>query len=893
MKNKQDNCLKLKNGSTIAIVGGGPAGSFFANFALHLASEKGIEVIVKIFDKRCFSRSGQHGCNMCAGVLSESLCKKLNKANLYLPDSKIQNYIEGYYFLTQDCGLQLYHPQKNHKPNIVTVFRGGGPRNIRGNENISFDDYLLQHAEGHGAEIVNASVEEIDLSHQFGDPVNLVISKKRKRENIEVDLVVGAFGLNTKIIKRIISHNLKYRPPLSGRACNVELYLGKEYIDKCFGNNIYCLSLGIEPIKFAAFTPKNDYITVSLIGKRNVTKTHLIKFLKHPVIKELLPVNWTIPEDLCICFPKIPISQAKHPYGDRMVIIGDASISRFYKSGIESAFMTAKFAAETAFNFGVTEKDFRNVYYKKARKLLASDNRYGRFIYNINNFIASRRHLMTPHLEYAKTNKNRWVAKRINETLWGMVTGNLSYRTIFFKFISLRFQFTLLPLTVKGIYKIFKETTKSALLYKTYRTVKISEDMGLGVLKDGDTVVIIGGGPAGSGCAISILSQAKNRNMNINVVIYEYKTFDENVHNECACILSSSTKIILEKELGIPFPDDLIKSRINGYCLHWKDEVIKLEGKSDDELYGMLRWEFDKYMLKKANSAGATVISSPVTDIEIGKQKVRVYSESKHVRADVLVAAFGIEEGTGSILERETNYKTPGHLLTMLTRYMLSENREAVKESDKYIHLIITPNKSPEFGAVIPKGNSYTINMTGSKIHTHSMQRFVTSKNVQNILPSDFSYKVDGLDFHRGCMPITRAEHPFGDRYVVIGNASGLINNFKKIDSACLTGIKAANVIMNIGISKKAFTFYSSHFLKESRDLFYSSIMRVLTVKAINHGYMDLIINLIKQDKTLLNSVYQTIKGEKSCKKLFIKMLSIKLLTNILKTSIFRLLKIK
>lgn len=884
MKITKNNSLHLQNGSRIAIVGGGPAGSFFANFALHLAREKGIEISVTIFDRRCFSQSGQHGCNMCAGVISESLCKKLNEIDIFLPDSKIQQFIKGYYFQTQDCGLQLYHPQKHHKPNIVTVFRGGGPRNITDNKNISFDDFLLQHAEGHGAEVINTTIEEIDLPHHFGAPVNLVVIKNRKRENIQADLVVGAFGLNTNITKRIIGRNIKYRPPSSGRACNTELYLGKAYIDKHFGGNIYCLSLGIDPIKFAAFTPKSDYITVSLIGKKDVTKEHLVKFLKHPVVKDLLPDNWTIPKDICICFPKIPIGYAKHPYADRMVIIGDASISRFYKSGIESAFITAQIAAETAFNCGVTEDAFKRDYYKKAKKLLARDNLYGRFIYNINDFVSSRRHLMTPHLEYAKKNINSWAAGQINETLWGMVTGNLQYKKIFFKFLSLRFQITLLPLTIKGIYKIFQETTKAALQYKIYKVYGLSEKRGMGALKDGDTVAIIGGGPAGSSCAISLLSQAKKKRISLNVVIYEWKTFDDNVHNECACVLSSVTiKRMIEKYLDIPFPDHLIKSYIKGYCLHSNGEIIKFEESEDHKLCGMLRWEFDKYMLDQACKAGAEVIASRVTDIEIGKQKVTVYSETKHIRADVLVAAFGIEEGTGAILERESGYKTPRYILTMLTRYQPTEGQTQLKEDNDYIHAFLPSNKDIEFGAIIPKGDSYTINIAGSKIHTHSMQRFVALKTVQKVLPSDFRDKFNDLDFHRGSIPITPAKHPFGDRYVVIGNAAGLINHFKGINSACLTGIKAAEVILNIGISKEAFKVYYSHFSETVRDLLYAGIIRKLVIIAENRGCITLIIDLAKKDKRLRNAICHIISGDKPYKTIVRDVCRITLLIKIFK----------
>lgn len=881
MKRNKDNNLHLENNSKIVIVGGGPAGSFFANFALHLANDKGIDVSVTIFDRRTFSQSGQRGCNMCAGVISESLCKKLNEVDICLPDSRIQQFIQGYYFLTQDCGLQLYHPKRQKKPNIITVFRGGGPRDITDEEDISFDDYLLQHAEGHGAKVVNATVEEIDLPQHFGDPANIVIAKGNKRTNIQADLVVGAFGLNSKIPKRIIGREVKYRPPFAGRACNTELHLGKEYINKHFGPNIYCLSLGIDPIKFAAFTPKGDYITVSLIGKRDVTKSHLVKFLNHPSVKKLLPNKWKIPKDLCICFPKIPITHAKYPFADRLVIIGDASISRFYKSGIESAFITAQFAAETAFNFGVTGNAFKNDYYKKAKKLLARDNLYGRFIYNINDFVTSKRYLMTPHLQYAQKHKNTWIACQINETLWGMVTGYLPYKEIFLKFINLRFQYRLLPLTINGACKIFIETIKAAFQFRILKAYNAFKRTELGPLKDGETAVIIGGGPAGTSCAISLLRHAKNKGIKLNVVIYEWKSFDENVHNESAGVLSESIKMIIEEDLGVPFPYHIIKSRLKGYCLHSDKEIIKLEGDKNENLYGILRWEFDKYMLDQACKAGVKVIPSRVTDIEIGSKKVTVYSETEHTRADVLVAAFGVEEGSGSMLERETKYKTPQYILTILTKYQTNARHRDLGSCNDYIHAFLPSNSGVEFGTVIPKSTRYTINIAGSKIHTHSMQKFLALKTVQKILPPDFQQNVNDLDFHRGCITIAPAKHLFGDRYVVIGNAAGLINHFKRINSACLTGIKAADVMINRGISKKAFNVYYSNFSGTARDLLYAKIIRRLVIIAKNRGYISFIIKLVKKDQTLQNTICHCIFCDKPYKNVISYLCSPKLLIKV------------
>ncbi|MBE7444574.1 MAG: hypothetical protein HS132_04770 [Planctomycetia bacterium] len=319
--------IQLRDGSSVLVIGGGPAGSFFAHFALKLAKKHGRRIQITILDGRNFIQKGPGGCNMCAGVLPETLIRKMESQKIVLPKSRVQQEINGYYFQTQERGIQLHHPKPGHKPKIITVFRGNGPRFSELTANISFDDFLLKHVASQGVKVIAAVVEEIELPKYPQDLVNIVYKEAEVRKKISADLIVGAFGLNTALIKRIVGKEFGYREPKSVRTCNAELYLGHSFIQERFRNTIYVFALGVKPIKFAAFTPKGDYITVSLIGSEDITKAHLIEFMRHPKVCELLPEGWTLPKDLCICFPKIPVTHAELPYANRLVIIGDASVS--------------------------------------------------------------------------------------------------------------------------------------------------------------------------------------------------------------------------------------------------------------------------------------------------------------------------------------------------------------------------------------------------------------------------------------------------------------------------------------------------------------------------------------------------------------------------------------
>ena len=59
---------KLASGSRVAIIGGGPAGCFFALYLNHSAREHGIRPDITLYESRDFSGYGPKGCKGCAGI---------------------------------------------------------------------------------------------------------------------------------------------------------------------------------------------------------------------------------------------------------------------------------------------------------------------------------------------------------------------------------------------------------------------------------------------------------------------------------------------------------------------------------------------------------------------------------------------------------------------------------------------------------------------------------------------------------------------------------------------------------------------------------------------------------------------------------------------------------
>ncbi len=447
--------LSLHNGSRIAIVGAGPAGTFFAHFALKLARQKGLQIAVTLFDGKRFVRLGPPGCNMCAGVISETLHARLEEEGIYLPEGRVQRRIDAYHLHTMGFHLRLTHPQ-GKKGAIRTVYRGSGPRFWSEISDISFDDFLLNDVKAEGARVIEEVVREIILPSDAEQPVRLLCGRSGPPTEHEADLVVGAFGLNTAILEKIVALGFGYRPPRWERAFQAELELGADHIRNRLGNSIHVFSPATNHIRFAALTPKREHVTVSMIGSDGADISDLRELLAQPPVRRLFPPGDVLAGPYCRCRPRVAITAARKPFTDRLVIVGDASCSRYYKNGIESAFVTALFAAEAAFNVGISESALERAYQRRIERTLIRDNFYGRLLFRAYDMISRNRLFAQTYCLVASPNQGEDpIAQLARRILWDMLTGNAPYRTISYRTLDPRMQarvtITLLGLIVKSI----------------------------------------------------------------------------------------------------------------------------------------------------------------------------------------------------------------------------------------------------------------------------------------------------------------------------------------------------------------------------------------------------------------------------------------------------------
>lgn len=413
--------LQLEDGSRIGVIGGGPAGSFFSYFILELAQRLGKEFEVDIYEPRNFSQPGPLGCNMCGGIISESLVQMLAAEGIDLPPSVIQRGIDSY-VLHMDVGsVRIDTPL--HEKRIGAVYRGPGPRDLKEIKWGSFDGHLQQLAMKNGAHVIQKRVSEVHWDD--GRPQ----LKTRGGSPQTYDLLAVSVGVNSAAVKLFKNLGLGYQPPQTTKTFIREYFLGEERVGDLLGSSMHVFLLDIPRLEFAALIPKGDYVTLCLLGEE-IDKELVETFLNTPEVAHCLPDELRTAPGSCQCSPRISIGAARHPFADRVVFIGDSGVTRLYKDGIGAAYRTSKAAATTAIFKGVSAADFKRYYWPACRKI-QTDNAIGKFVFFVTRQIQQRRFARRAVLRMTTGEQQRaGRLRRMSMVLWDTFTGSASYREI-------------------------------------------------------------------------------------------------------------------------------------------------------------------------------------------------------------------------------------------------------------------------------------------------------------------------------------------------------------------------------------------------------------------------------------------------------------------------------
>jgi CRP-like cAMP-binding protein/flavin-dependent dehydrogenase len=425
--------LKLDNGSRVAVIGGGPAGSLFSYFLLSLAKQIDLKISVDIYEPRDFNVPGPLGCNMCGGVLYESLVQSLAVEGINLPTTIVQRGME-YNMLHLDNGKALIHTPRREK-RIAATFRGIGPRGLVDIKGGSLDGYLLQAALDQGAQHVCSRVEEVrwDSVSAVTHPADkLVQIRTHSGQFYTYNFLAVTAGVNTALLKQFCNMDFGYQPPQTTKLVVREYFLGEEVVTRYFGSTFHAFLLDIPGLDYGAIIPKGDYVTICLLSSHKELNANAMEiFLSNPAVKRALPSDFSPSNVACLCGPRINVKGSKQPYGDRIIFIGDSGVSRLYKDGIGAAYRSAKIAAGTAIFHGISASAFKKYYLPFCRKM-EMDNQIGKLLFKVAGLIQKMNVGQQFVLNMiSMEQQGKADAERGMSTLmWDMLTGGAPYKEV-------------------------------------------------------------------------------------------------------------------------------------------------------------------------------------------------------------------------------------------------------------------------------------------------------------------------------------------------------------------------------------------------------------------------------------------------------------------------------
>jgi flavin-dependent dehydrogenase len=440
--------MGLLNNDRVAIVGGGPAGSFFAIHLLREAHRLNRHLDVVIIEKRGPTDHTSDdfqckGCNFCAGLISPRLNEILAAQGLVVPDEIIQGHIDYVWIHGQWKNFRLRVPKDAR---MYSVFRGSLPGRRMGRPS-GFDGFLLGEAIKEGARICYGEVQAIAYGAS-GMPNLTMKAPSGEAVSLDARFVSIATGINAHcgfdyrddgLIACARRMNPAFVPGKSRKSFIFELDVGEDYLRHNLNREIYFIEYGSKrlALEHTALIPKGRFLTVAMIGKcideavlPRDSQQIVHDFLTLPQIDRILPGIASAPL-ACACAPRMTVATATFPYGDRFAIIGDAVGSRLNKDGLYSAHATATRLAETVLNEGVDKRALARGY-GKAVNWLVADNRFGQMV-----FAASRVAFTMPvvsrivYQAFATESKVRDQRSRpLSVVLWKIASGTADYREV-------------------------------------------------------------------------------------------------------------------------------------------------------------------------------------------------------------------------------------------------------------------------------------------------------------------------------------------------------------------------------------------------------------------------------------------------------------------------------
>ena len=349
-------------------------------------------------------------------------------------------------------------------------------------------------------------------------------------------------------------------------------------------------------------------------------------------------------------------------------------------------------------------------------------------------------------------------------------------------------------------------------------------------LQSGNTVGVVGAGPAGSFFGIELLRRARALGLDLKVDIYDGKNFARKGAPGCnMCAGAVGTKLIheIERTTSSTIPREVIHYELEGYAVHYQDSTARLENETSKKIYGVYRGagpvstqhpdgarSFDQFLLNQAIKLGARHVPLNVHDIDVPPtlegRPVLHLTNNERVEYDLVVGAFGVNSQLANRLLY--GYVPPPTWKTCVIEARVPEEFQREKLHNM-IHFFVLKQPDIRYVALIPKGEHVTITAIGEDVDVVATERLVRDSYMRDYLPPDWK-----LDCH--CHPrvaLGAARLPYSERFVIVGDASDSRYLKNGVESALVTARLAVDCVINHGLTAKDF---EKHFWRRCSRVF-------------------------------------------------------------------------
>ena len=276
-------------------------------------------------------------------------------------------------------------------------------------------------------------------------------------------------------------------------------------------------------------------------------------------------------------------------------------------------------------------------------------------------------------------------------------------------------------------------------------------------------VIVLGGGPAGSNFAY------QSAKLGFSTLLIEKRPF---AHYKCCA--GAIPRELFERYL---LPTNIIERDVKGLLLvSPEQEQVKIDY---DKVMGATtyRVELDKWLEKRAEDAGTRILfERRAKSIKFSDDGVEVkLSDSQTLRSKVLVGASGTDQG----LYQQLGIQRPDLAIGLQIELSMEPN-EIENMIGNRLEFYIDQHYAREgYLWIFPKNEGVSVGLVDSlKSGTRraSLEAFINghpiaSKKLKKARPRLF----EGRYFHSAMIPNGPLKRTFGERYLLVGDAAGLV----------------------------------------------------------------------------------------------------------------------